>query len=187
MEKVYKLIKSRTLIQIRSHAQKFFIKLKSYKNGQLGINFTSDSVKSIKDMINQIKSINKNLNIKNLFLFLLNQCDKIKRNKKGNFNNIINRNDYKEIDKEFNKKDNIINFNSINNSLGDNNLLINNNISFNNDYSKNNNINQKNVINYFNNTSSMLNQNLLLISIILFLLIIIYYLIKIIVIIIQIM
>ena len=43
-KKIDKLIKSRTSSQIRSHAQKFYIKLKSYKNLKLGIDFTSNSI-----------------------------------------------------------------------------------------------------------------------------------------------
>ncbi len=90
-KKFTKLIQSRNLVQIRSHAQKFFIKLKNYKNSQLGIDFTSDSVNSLKDMINQIKSINRNFNIKNLFLLISKQCSQIKRNKNGNMNKISNK------------------------------------------------------------------------------------------------
>ena len=76
------LIKTRTLIQIRSHAQKFLIKLKNYKNEKLSIDFTSDTVTSIKDMVEQIKSLNRNYNIKNIFRFISNECDKIRKNKK---------------------------------------------------------------------------------------------------------
>ena len=76
------LIKTRTLIQIRSHAQKFLIKLKNYKNEKLSIDFTSDTVSSIKDMIDQIKSLNRNYNIKNIFRFISNECDRIRKNKK---------------------------------------------------------------------------------------------------------
>ena len=111
-KKIDKLIKSRTSSQIRSHAQKFFIKLKSYKNLKLGIDFTSNSINSIKDMINHIKYINKNYDIKNLFLFLLKQYNKRKRNINKNCNKITNKIYNKETDKEDmedNKIENIIN------------------------------------------------------------------------------
>ena len=54
-KKIYPLIKTRTCDQIRSHAQKFFLKLKQVKDEQLGIDFTSDNINSIRDLINNIK------------------------------------------------------------------------------------------------------------------------------------
>ena len=46
---------SRTTAQIRSHGQKFFNKMKTCKDDYLGIDFTFESIKNIRDMINQIK------------------------------------------------------------------------------------------------------------------------------------
>jgi len=60
----------RTLPQIRSHAQKFFRRLKRCKNNELGIDFTSNSIRSFKDMINHIKLVNNNYDINNIFLYL---------------------------------------------------------------------------------------------------------------------
>ena len=57
-KKVKTLITTRSAVQVRSHAQKFFNKLKLCKDENLGIDFTLDSVNNIKDMINQIKSKN---------------------------------------------------------------------------------------------------------------------------------
>ena len=57
-KKICPLIKTRTPNQVRSHAQKFFLKLKQVKDKQIGIDFTSDNINSIRDMINNIKSIN---------------------------------------------------------------------------------------------------------------------------------
>ena len=102
------LIKTRTLIQIRSHAQKFLIKLKNYKNEKLSIDFTLDTVTSIKDMIEQIKSLNRNYNIKNIFRFISNECDRIRKNKKyiGNkLHNIGNNKDMNEEKDIFNRTD----------------------------------------------------------------------------------
>ena len=42
-KKICPLIKTRTPNQVRSHAQKFFLKLKQVKDEQLGIDFTSDN------------------------------------------------------------------------------------------------------------------------------------------------
>ena len=48
-KKFTNLIKTRTLIQIRSHAQKFLIKLKNYKNKKLGIDFTLNTITKQKE------------------------------------------------------------------------------------------------------------------------------------------
>jgi SHAQKYF class myb-like DNA-binding protein len=68
--KVNSLIKTRSTIQVRSHAQKFFKKFKLCKDDNLGIDFTLDSINNINDMINQIKSINPNFDIINIFKML---------------------------------------------------------------------------------------------------------------------
>jgi len=62
------LIANRTGIQIRTHANKFFKKLKKFKDEDLGIDFTSDSIKNIKDMINHIKKVNSDYSVYNIFL-----------------------------------------------------------------------------------------------------------------------
>ena len=49
-KKVKTFINSRTSVQVRSHAQKFYKKLKMCKDEQLGIDFTKDNISSIKDM-----------------------------------------------------------------------------------------------------------------------------------------
>ena len=60
--KIQTYLKSRTYKQVRSHAQKFYLKLKSFKDEELGLDFTSPHVKNLKDIIEIIKekeSINK--------------------------------------------------------------------------------------------------------------------------------
>ena len=52
-----KYIGSRNSTQIRSHAQKFFRKLKTLKNDQF--DFTVDSIKSLSDIFELIKASNK--------------------------------------------------------------------------------------------------------------------------------
>ena len=56
-KKVKTFINSRTSIQVRSHAQKFFQKLKVCKDESLGIDFTLDSICNIKDIIDQIRTV----------------------------------------------------------------------------------------------------------------------------------
>ena len=70
--KKYKnIIESRTLSQVRSHAQKFFLKMKLCKDENLGIDFTLNSIQNISDMINQIKNNKNNYNIIKIFKYLL--------------------------------------------------------------------------------------------------------------------
>ena len=61
--KIESYLKNRTYKQIRSHAQKFYLKLKSFKDEELGLDFTSPYVKDLKDIIKIIEekeSINQN-------------------------------------------------------------------------------------------------------------------------------
>ena len=141
-KKVKILIPTRNAVQIRSHAQKFFNKLKLCKDENLGIDFTLDSVNNIKDMINQIKSKNPDYNpvfiIKKLYNACLNRkfyknnkkisknkCE-IYNNKLINFeenNNYINKNETLNLNKMNinlfgnNKFDQIINDNTFTNKL----------------------------------------------------------------------
>ena len=48
-------IKNRTYKQVRSHAQKFYLKLKTFKDEELGLDFTSSNVKNLEDIINIVK------------------------------------------------------------------------------------------------------------------------------------
>ena len=74
-KKFKNLIKTRTLLQIRSHAQKFYLKMKLCKSEHLGINFTLNSIKNFNDMINQIKTVNNNYNISKIFTYLNNEYE----------------------------------------------------------------------------------------------------------------
>ena len=69
-QKFRKMIKTRTTNQIRSHCQKFFKKLKCCKVDELGIDFISDNINTIKGAINHIKSVNKNYNVVNVLLYM---------------------------------------------------------------------------------------------------------------------
>lgn len=120
-KKIKLYINFRTLPQIRSHAQKFFKRLKQCKNNQLGIDFTRDSIRSIKDMINHIKSVNINYDINKVFLYffgighknndLINENDFVIKNK-INISNIRTQTTNKD-----NNKIDLTNLNEINNNL----------------------------------------------------------------------
>ena len=121
MEKIKETINTRTLPQIRSHAQKFFKRLKRCKNEKLGIDFTSNSIRSIKDMINHIKSVNSNYDINNIFLYL---CDNQQKNYEGlKENNLFKKNDdninISNVNPQIDSKNNNNNFdlNNLNNIL----------------------------------------------------------------------
>ena len=81
--KVKTLIPTKTGDQIRSHAQKFYNKLKLYKDDELGIDFTNDNIKNLTDMINHVKNINSNYNIVTLFLYISEKIKAIKKSKKA--------------------------------------------------------------------------------------------------------
>ena len=149
-KKVKILISSRTSIQVRSHAQKFFRKLKMCKDENLGIDFTKESVSSIRDMIFQIKSINKNYNIKNIFKYLSDKFDNSKRIKKidvQKYNNLINNQNNEQ--NSINYFPNLLYMNQMNNAVP-----LNQKILFNN----NTNSNSNNFYDYQN----IINNNLLM-------------------------
>ena len=120
-KKIKALVKTRTSIQICSHAQKFFSRMKACKDEKLGLDFTLNSVCSIADMINQIKSINNNYNI----IEVLNHL-KAKINNKSNLNyEIFKKTKY--IEENFNHNDSTKLSTDINYSENSNNLLKTNN------------------------------------------------------------
>ena len=148
---VKKFIDTRTLIQVRSHAQKFYLRMKLCKDENLGINFTLNSICNLKDMINQIKSISGNYNIKNVFNLLYKKYkDNEKSNKKG-IQNIKNKS------LKNGKKENIINLQE-NNYYINSNLIQNNEINSIENFEKNLTFN-KNIQNY---NQAVQNNNLLL-------------------------
>ena len=80
--KIKGLMPTRDAYQVRSHAQKFFKKLKEFKEEELGIDFTKDNINNLKGMINHVKSINSNYNIVNIFLYITEKIKAIKDSKK---------------------------------------------------------------------------------------------------------
>ena len=163
-KKIYPLIKTRTCDQIRSHAQKFFLKLKQVKDEQLGIDFTSDNINSIRDMINNIRSINSDYDLIKVFLYLSEKYVVMKKDKKQ----IKHKKELTfEIDKNSDTDNNIKDEKNINN----NDIIINNtnqdmNISSgSNTFNNNNNMSISNnnfmsnifIPNYFNDNFFFMN------------------------------
>ena len=110
-------IKDRTYSQIRSHAQKFYIKLKSFKDDELGVDFTSLHIKSLKDIVNIVKD--KELISKNYRNLLYIISDKIS----------FGKDPFKKKIKQINYVNKQVNIN--NNFLKNINYIDNNNKNFN--------------------------------------------------------
>ena len=53
-KEVQKYVATRSSNQVRSHAQKFFLKLKNFKDPNLGVDFTVNNIKNLSDIINAI-------------------------------------------------------------------------------------------------------------------------------------
>ena len=65
-----KLIDSRTSIQVRSHAQKFILKLRKFKDDSLGIDFTKDWDKNSHELIKKLRDIIENSTNKDILYIL---------------------------------------------------------------------------------------------------------------------
>ena len=163
-KKICPLIKTRTPNQVRSHAQKFFLKLKQVKDEQLGIDFTSDNINSIRDMINNIKSINCDYDLIKVFLYLSEKYEAMKKDKKQIKHTkelITEINKYSDSDNNI-KDENNVNNNDIiiNNTHQDMNISNDNNNTFNNkNMSISNNKFMSNIFipEYFNNNLFFMN------------------------------
>jgi len=164
--KINTLIKTRTPRQVRSHAQNFYQKMKIRKDEILGIDFTSNSVCNIRDMINQIKK--NNYNIINIFKYLSDNCDNLEKSRE----NIVERN-HKNIafkKSELNNQSNIISIKEDSPNINHYNFFFNHNNNINKlkktkETEKINN-NGLNVITNMNNQNNTLNilQNLLIMN-----------------------
>ena len=130
-KKINPLIKTRTAAQIRSHAQKFFLRLKRVKDEQLGIDFTSNNIDNLNEMINHIKSVNRDYDIVKVLLYLYEKYYANKKEQK-------NINNKKELNTKTKKNSNIYenNMGIDDNSTNDinNNLILTNDNPEINDY-----------------------------------------------------
>ena len=115
-KKIKTLIRTRTSQQVRSHAQKFYQKMKLCKDEILGIDFTLNSVCNIRDMINQIKNNNINYNIINIFNYLEDKYDN--HEKPREYNNTLKKS-------ELINQSNIINLKEDNSNINYNNFFFN--------------------------------------------------------------
>ena len=76
---------NRTHYQIVSHSQKFFLRLKNFKDDELGLDFTSDFVNSLKQIVYMVKEKEESLNMNKKLLYIISEKisfgKKIKRKK----------------------------------------------------------------------------------------------------------
>ena len=75
-KKISKNISSRTGIQVRSHAQKFLLSLRKFKDDSLGIDFTNDVYDDRKKLLNKIREIINNSEKENILIILTNKLSK---------------------------------------------------------------------------------------------------------------
>ena len=152
-KKVKTLIGTRTSIQVRSHAQKFFYKMKTCKDESLGIDFTLNSICNIRDMINQIKNNNSQYKIINVFKYLTYKCDNLEKSRKK----VVVKGDNNFKKNELNNPPNIINLKENDLNLNESNFFFNQNNIINDQkiMKETQNINN----NYSNISSNMNNQN----------------------------
>ena len=95
--KVQNLVATRSCKQVRSHAQKFFLKLKHFKDSELGFDFSLDAIKSLADIIDIVKEYEIKNKCENI-LSLLNKKLSLQIMKNNNHNNKNNLNQNKEED-----------------------------------------------------------------------------------------
>ncbi len=127
-KKIYKNITSRTPTQIRSHAQKFLLILRKFKDDSLGIDFTNNIYEDREKLLNKIREIINNNEKGNMLMVLTNKLSKKNLSKKRInheddwYNlNIIQNNDFSEIKEE---KSEISEEKNINNKILDNNIFV---------------------------------------------------------------
>ena len=117
-KKIQKYIKNRIDSQVRSHAQKFYLKLKYFKDEELGLDFTTSNVKSLSDIIKIIKEKESNSENCGKLLFIIseklsfgkNTSKTHKKNEENKLNNCERQNESNSVDYS-------ANYNYINNNF----------------------------------------------------------------------
>ena len=147
--KMQNYLKKRTYNQIHSHVQKFYLKLKTFKDEELGLNFTNPNVKSLKDIIKIIKEKESISNSNEKLLYIISEKLSFGKTTSGLEDEVVIEIKQKEQKNNLeNINNNINNIDIINNTNKIYNL---NKINFG-DISKDiclNNLNNEQVINYF--------------------------------------
>ena len=145
-------INTRTCAQTRSHAQKFFLKLKSIDNKEF--NFKKESIKDLEDVLNEIKNNikiknNGDYNDNNYIINILMELSEINVNEEKNkkFEKYKENNDKKENNNEINFENLNLNSNLEQNILNNNDKNLNDNNLNNNKNDINNNENKKDITN----------------------------------------
>ena len=72
-DKIKNYIGNRTYYQIVSHSQKFFLRLKKFKDAELGLDFTSIYVNSLDIIVDMVKEKEVNLNINKRLLQIISE------------------------------------------------------------------------------------------------------------------
>lgn len=146
-KEVQKYVGTRSSNQVRSHAQKFILKLKTFKDDSLGIDLTNNSVKNLNDIIKEIKEIQKDNKSNNILLFINQKLsEKNMKSSENTFNKNIkkretikNNNDIKEnVDMNIDMNTNI-DINNVNQKIDNNKIMMENSINV---------INNENINNY---------------------------------------
>ena len=117
---VQNYVGSRTSAQARSHAQKFFLKLKTMKNNKFNFDFSGDNVKSLSDVINIIKKTNSNREY--MINTLISLSDSISINETNTDSDLCKRKNSDKIvkEKEKDKIEFLLNNNGDNNNFNNN-------------------------------------------------------------------
>ena len=120
---IKKHIKTRSPKQVRSHAQKLILKLKKFKDDSLGIDFTKDSDKDKREIVNKLKEIIDNSNDTNIINILSQKLSTKKVSGKSTKKETLNYNKLISCSKDILSKDEYLNSNIL--YVHDNNYNIN--------------------------------------------------------------
>ena len=157
---VQKYVGTRTSAQARSHAQKFFLKLKAMKNNKFNYDFSDDNIKSLSDIIDIIKKNNNEREYIISTLIILSDCISINENNNDNDlcrSKSCDINIKEKINKDIQDINNMI---LLNNKNDDTNNIMNNEIKKDEKIIQNNNNNKVNIDNYAKKPEININKNI---------------------------